>query len=765
MSLKRKGSEALGADNKRQKTTTTGAHDSAHWWQGTIDPQPVGLPGAACPIDWNLVQLPAADRQMLIDIYELRTPWKPVAENSFSQCQAKLNQTYNKSLGGEAWRKKFMKTNLAVFDSLKIWYEQHASGLQRRVGVPPKTLRDKGAPKVKQTVVQRCDDAVFTLCLQEPGMSDGQWLHESKVSVEIARGISPALAYAVNNNHSSGFITASRRTVDLLISCFAPKKRAQLPKYGHRLEEASDGGHAYIEYPTNITQADLFDLYALATGLKCTTVCDMVLDRWHEIMRSEVRLREDFQTGRRAWTDIPAGELPNILSFEPRHLNMLWETTAADDMARAFWLDAITSKGEIGYEKIGDDLSEYCDTFLADWQATLFGDHLVEIDAFVPKPTNETAPDTASATSTPSRFEPTAFPCSDPNAAVATSEDGDTQGEMTSDCASASSCSKAALCRDAIIESIEDHPPISPTGSGLAPSDANHDGNEQLERAEAQLREAEEQVEQLQRLGAQSESPEDSESEGSVEFIAPELTSCDPNFLLNYTQDEFCGAYHNHHRMSLFCYRDSVETTESASSADDCDYSPSNIKRPAHHVSLTIRATPGFVIQNHTGYSAIDFQDFPTTFPDWDWERIRAVTCYEHLKQSTLPYGRDPCPLILPTPVYFADIVQDEFGRYPSHPGYRSADWVEPDRFIDPYAVPTPDHFEPGSEDENDDEENNDEVDPVASLTESLKESQKTKSNPSKRAAGHLKRPEKPLKKKIWENHWVDFPIVDRKLD
>ena len=176
-----------------------------------------------------------------------------------------------------------------------------------------------------------------------------------------------------------------------------------------------------------------------------------------------------------------------------------------------------------------------------------------------------------------------------------------------------------------------------------------------------------------------------------------------PALVLSGSANQVCALYHNHKRARKPCYLQSVVPT--AVMADDREQ---QAIIPAHHVKMTINGIPGFLVHNHTGYSTSEFQDLPKVFPHWDWERVRAVNCYEEAAKSQYA-PRNKNLYTLPHPAYFDDgyrggekaNLADEFGRWPSHPGFCDPDWQPP---------------APTFEDEDDEHEGTDDEDDPAPM-------------------------------------------------
>lgn len=660
------------------------------WWHGSIAPAPVGRQEDSCPIDWNHPKLKDVTAEQK-DMYELKSPWKPVSDKTNPEAQAILNARYGRSYNTETWRKKFMRTNLLVFRATNQWWERLYIGLERHVGKCAKNKKEKKALKTKRPPVVKYHGQIFTIYIQDPDEEDGTWIEERGVPLAAACQASPFFAESVKKGVSAMTVKTTPDLLDSFTSCFAPKRLTTLPKVGHRLilDEAEDS-HYFITFPTNFTLNDLFQLYNLASGLDSIGICDMILDEWRDILRQEQQLRHDFQTGTRSWTDLPAGPIPDILDFSPSYLNTLWESQYIDseDTARTFWLDTLALKGEAGYEKIKDELEDYSDAFLEDWMKCLPLERRQEVvNMHGERHTESQGTDGTSKTSsrniTPEPDEhdedeyvtvqDVSFPSIDPDTA---SESGhqDQMGEDSPTSNTNKETNKESASSHTSFESIQ------------VTTNAEHNGfKAQLAHKKIELATIKEKLESLRRAQRKDEDEMNDEWNDIADASGSEYTDSlsDPTILLNGNSHNFCMTYHNHNRLKICCYKVDIPIVNSNI---DVEVSEVTTTRPSHHINMEINGIPGFIIQNHTGYSTRDFQDLPNSFPEWDWEKVRSINCYEDRKQGE-DYGLTPRPIWLPRPVYFDGgyigqgrcPFQDEFGRWPCHPGYRNANWVKDD--------------------------------------------------------------------------------------
>jgi hypothetical protein len=89
-------------------------------------------------------------------------------------------------------------------------------------------------------------------------------------------------------------------------------------------------------------------------------------------------------------------------------------------------------------------------------------------------------------------------------------------------------------------------------------------------------------------------------------------------------------------------------------------------------------------------------------YPEWDWEKVRAVHRFYQIP-SEYSNLYDHHPMLEPVPIYFDGTTgngdksgygsalrktrqhpwQDKFGRWPSHPGYRNPLWTPPSAIED----------------------------------------------------------------------------------
>ena len=110
----------------------------------------------------------------------------------------------------------------------------------------------------------------ITILVLEPGMPDGT-VEEVEVEIEAARQASSIFAKSIRQKKSVPIITeATRRTVEIFFSWFAPKPWTSLPRAVYRPKPANAAGslYAYKELSTIRSMEDMFDVYILASRLK-----------------------------------------------------------------------------------------------------------------------------------------------------------------------------------------------------------------------------------------------------------------------------------------------------------------------------------------------------------------------------------------------------------------------------------------------------------------------------------------------------------------
>ncbi|KAF2651688.1 hypothetical protein K491DRAFT_728829 [Lophiostoma macrostomum CBS 122681] len=764
----------------------------------------------SCPIDWSKVEGLGPEHRA---VYELRAPWRP-GKPELSQPKQRdlLNQQFGLKQNNETWRRKFQKANELVVKAFGLWWLREPTGLSPElIGEQLKKAKkkkkdDKKETQAKSTVKRRVrrtikyDGDTFTFHIQEPGMGEGKWEEKREVPLNVARHISEVVAKFVEEDTLTMVIETTPKVLDLFTSLFAPKRRSALPAYGYKIIQDEDGSMCFLEIPLNFTQHDVLDLYILASILDSTDACDMALDHFRDTFLQEQKLREEFRNGTRLWTDIPRGPIPNLLDFEPKHLNELWEITPHDDAARVFWLDVLELKHAQAYDKIMSELSEYSDGFLHDYNKRLLPEQRFEIlnPPCEPERDYEVEEDSGVNASGSKIFNEDPIEIVDDSASdsgsdvaeveevemepvdledvVESIEHENTPEEIVHgvkyDLASQSVAGGSAVSKSRSVSLHLQDTPFHGTGTlamikeeeqedvgfqvqeeeklGLdhevadmrhLPGDAyfigesvfgngvsqgesegdegqvhvQHPGNGAStsmapSSTEDQVRSREPSLEQeaapaddtgpkvilepqpnnipgqgltpASDSGYSSPLRQGSQTAQLSSFTySPPVGPHDPAQLIAANQHDFCTIYHNHARHNLPCYKLSVPARTSTEKVDDevDDADRSSTTR----VTITIDSIPGFKILNHTGYSRHEFRQLPRIFSDWDWARVRAVNCYEQLSYEGLDYGRDMKPLILPHPIYFDHAYtgpgpcpfQDEFGRWPSHPGHRNAEW------------------------------------------------------------------------------------------
>jgi hypothetical protein len=853
-----------------------------------------------------------------------------------------LNKQFSTDQTNETWRRNFMRANAKVLAATGLWWQREPTGLEPKewFKVPKnkkKEIEKKEQARTKRRVRKtiKYDGETFTFHIQEPGMGEGKWQEKREVPLEIARQISAVVAGFVEDDTLTMVIETSPKVLDLWTSLFAPKRCAGLPAYGFKIIQDEDGSTCFLEIPLNFTQHDVLDLYILASILDSTDACDMALDHLRNTFLQKQKLREEFRNGTRPWTDIPRGRIPNILDFEPKHMNELWEITPRDDAARVFWLDVLELKHSQAYDKTLTELSDYSDSFLQDLNKRL-------------------SPKQRFASSTPPLRPDTAFEADEHKDASDTGRDDGFHSAIDMDDGSASASGLEMVGPEEVqtnpmdvenvVKSIEHGNDLQEIPQGIesqqfsqfaAPGragtrgtsrrlesalpyglrtissikeeaeedleiedqeeahDSEHDYTQEGRRVELddayfigdslfegraspdepkgdglrmRVQESDEE-ESLHDLHPTTKNPDSREStaaedlgqqhgsnfqeqirdsssdkaagmvrqrEASVVELAPEgilrtqygksrvrvpAQGSDSGYssplsqgsqsaqrsssaysppphdaaqLICAKQTDFCAIYHNHARRNLPCYKFSVSPhTPIETLGDDVE---DVSEHSATRFSMTIHGIPGFKILNHTGYSRQEFRELPRIFSNWDWERVRAVNCYEQLKYNQLDYGRDMKPLILPRPVYFNEAYvgpvpcpfQDELGRWPSHPGYRNPEWhfdpedadedVDGDTTMLDMSVQfnqiveeDPEQIQDQDEDNDDqaehddgeqnDEDHDDQDDQVAETDATGKKKKKKMGRPKKNAKSNKANDEPP------PAPWVDYLNFPRVVD
>jgi hypothetical protein len=181
-----------------------------------------------------------------------------------------------------------------------------------------------------------------------------------------------------------------------------------------------------------------------------------------------------------------------------------------------------------------------------------------------------------------------------------------------------------------------------------------------------------------QRLAEAEEENCDQQDTGIVQHL---------EFLLNGGGGDFCREYHVH-------AQDEVCTTPALKAETIVAKSSIPVTQPAHHVKLSINGIPGFTVRN---YTHLDNATFKTVFAESHWEdpeRIRSV--HDHVvNRREFEDFRDFRPV--ERPVYFQEGMQDENGRWPSHPGYNNPSW----ELSGTHSLPEDDHPEEEGRDDD----------------------------------------------------------------
>jgi hypothetical protein len=390
------------------------------------DPQPVADDNDNCPIDWTLPSLSKVT-PIEKDVYELRTPWKTKAKTSYPDIDKRLGPTYypDNKPSMETWRRKFESANYKVFKATRQWWALHVAGIkdlvQDATAKVPKndaTLAKRREEREKARRLRGPKGDVLRIYTPDEAFTDDNGVEQSDVpedhsnkrtsevadrvrtlhysliqkdlyrdvDAKAARGICKAFAKAVDGGHEFVKlpVNVDPRILDILLSCFTPVPEKSIPRLGRCLIRNDTGRWAYIEFVLDVTLHESFELYLLAKDLEIPEVCDIVMNAWRDTFRREIQLREEYNTGKRPWKDLPSGWYPNILDFEPKDLNALWNTKLrGTGKARGLWLDILRFKDYLGYEKIRGKLGEYCTEFVEQWVTQLPAVRLREISKMV----------------------------------------------------------------------------------------------------------------------------------------------------------------------------------------------------------------------------------------------------------------------------------------------------------------------------------------------------------------------------------------------
>jgi hypothetical protein len=333
---------------------------------GSVTAEPVLSQTSACPIDWSKVK---GIEDMHKDVYILRSPWKPAPDKSMENIKIELNQLHNLSIGTEAWRKKFMKANKQVFLCTGKYWAEHWIGIESLVGKPSKAQQQAAHAKGKSQDPGKYTGEVFTFHI----VTDDQVVEETRlVPLAEACEASIYIKETVRKGHTSVYVPSSTKIIDLWIACILPGRRSKIPTLGQRLTQDDDEGIRMIEFATEVTIADLAELYIFCApnvGIGSIDVQDLIIDHWRGIHLYHLCICNEYATGLRKWTDVPAQPVQMIMDFEPVDMNYLWQHTVKDDPVRMFWLDVLEMKKEQTIEKINKEYEEengYSRDFLED---------------------------------------------------------------------------------------------------------------------------------------------------------------------------------------------------------------------------------------------------------------------------------------------------------------------------------------------------------------------------------------------------------------
>lgn len=129
--------------------------------------------------------------------------------------------------------------------------------------------------------------------------------------------------------------------------------------------------------------------------------------------------------------------------------------------------------------------------------------------------------------------------------------------------------------------------------------------------------------------------------------------------------EDFCARYHNHEHDHT-CYRALLASTRSKRVIDD------TLEDSENTVITEIAGVNSCRIANESGDPLLSFAALQRQFPEWNWDRARAVQTYITIPEEG-PQVREM------RPDYYSEDSRDSEGRYPSHPGYNRDNWVDPD--------------------------------------------------------------------------------------
>lgn len=160
------------------------------------------------------------------------------------------------------------------------------------------------------------------------------------------------------------------------------------------------------------------------------------------------------------------------------------------------------------------------------------------------------------------------------------------------------------------------------------------------------------------------------------ETSAQDAAAHDPALVWTEDQQQFCFLYHNHSPNET-CNK----PLQLLIGMDNDNDERLPVSRPSHHVKVMFRGVE-YKIQNHTQLPEREFRDLPAVYPEWDWQKIRAVNDHQAVpEQHKLKRWRRRMD---PFPIYFMQdekgnyLSQDPDNRFPNHPGYRLGELWNP---------------------------------------------------------------------------------------
>lgn len=152
-------------------------------------------------------------------------------------------------------------------------------------------------------------------------------------------------------------------------------------------------------------------------------------------------------------------------------------------------------------------------------------------------------------------------------------------------------------------------------------------------------------------------------------------------FAKGISRKAFCILYHHHHQHHLLgwhtkCYRSEENCDMSEEFINNANISKESQNFLDHYSKKRTFQHEGVVYTalDETNGIGLDFTSLQRKAPGWRWNRLRSVMTKATIQQDgTLRKGS--------VPVYYDSEDMDDYGRYPSHPGFKNPNWVHPEAF------------------------------------------------------------------------------------